>query len=43
MLHIDGRPTEYVVDFIQNVAPIFVCILSFLIFLMKCKPTEMHI
>ena len=43
MLHIDGRPIEYVVDFIQNLTPIFVCILSVVIFLMKYKPTEMKI
>ena len=42
MIHIDGRPVEYVADFIQNLAPIFVCILSVLIFVMKCKPTEMQ-
>ena len=42
MIHIDGRPVEYVADFIQNLAPICVCILSVLIFVMKCKPTEMQ-
>ena len=36
MIHIDGRPVEYVVDFIQNLAPIFV------FYLMKCKPTEIQ-
>jgi len=40
MIHIDGRPVKYVVDFIQNVAPILLCILSVLIFVIKCKPTE---
>merc|ERR1712030_191745 len=40
-IHIDGRPVKYVADFIQNLAPICVCILSVLIFVMKCKPTEM--
>ena len=39
MIHIDGRPVEYVVDFIQNLAPIFIL---FLIFVMKCGPTEMQ-
>ena len=33
---------EYLADFIQNLAPISLCILSVLIFLMKCKPTEMQ-
>ena len=42
MIHIDGRPVEYVADFIQNLAPISLCILSVLIFVMKCKPTEMQ-
>ena len=42
MIHIDGRVVEYVIDFIQNLAPISLCILSVLIFLMKCKPTEMQ-
>ena len=42
MLHIDGRPLEYVVDFIQNLGLIFVCILSVLIFVMKYKPTEIQ-
>ena len=37
MIHIDGRVVEYVIDFIQNLAPISLCILSVLIFLMKCK------
>ena len=40
MIRIYGRPLEYVVDFTQNLASIFVCILSVLIFVMKCKPTE---
>ena len=42
MIHIDGRVVEYVIDFIQNLAPISLCILSVLIFVMKCKPTEMQ-
>ena len=41
MIHIDGRQVEYVTGFIQNLAPICLCILSVLIFVMKCKHTEM--
>ena len=37
MIHIDGRPVEYVADFIQNLAQICLCILSVLIFVMKYK------